>query len=206
MVWTRSSPGRPLSGELAWAYLAVLDVALVAKSENDLLVAAVRANDRILDRRLQFRFRQVLASPPSVDRWVWWLQARAKPRRVWMHSAVANRLGEDKRVRVGAEPAAAAAQIGVGGGVGGRGAYYVDQPDVAGLVDELHAKDDPFGPVLLIMLPNNVPQDFRPRSGQPVRPAAALVDLLGSPDSRSHEQAHRLLSDAAHRAATLELK
>jgi hypothetical protein len=59
--------------------------------------------------------------------------------------------------------------------------------------------DDSHGPVTLMVIPSDVPAEFRPHAGAPTPPAVALVDVLGSTDARARHLATELLAQAAGR-------
>jgi excisionase family DNA binding protein len=188
-------PGRPLSSEMAWLVLQVVDAAL-----RDKVAPAVERHEvadaigAVSDRRLRYRVREALAEAPEVERWGSWLRRRARQRRVRTHPGVVTRLVSDKRLHAGGQAAAAAAQLSVG--VGGEAVFYVDAADVDALLADYRGRYDTSGQVLLMVLPEQRPSGVAPTPGKPMGPAVGLVDLLGSPDARERHVATKLLERA----------
>jgi hypothetical protein len=77
----------------------------------------------------------------------------------------------------------------------------VDAEDADAVVAKYRGRDDPDGPLTLMVIPPEVPSELRPEPGAPTPPAVALVDLLSSSDARQHHLATKLLATAAARLA-----
>jgi hypothetical protein len=190
---------------MAWAYLALLDIALGHQEEPiDDRLASTEVYDQLSDRRARFRLRQLVDSAPPADRWVPWLRGRAEVRRIWVHPGVIEKLSRDPRVRVGAEDAARHASIGIGAGVGGAVVLYVDACNVDSVMFQYRGSDDPEGSVHLMAIPDELSDGLRPTPGQPVPASVALVDLLGSLDTRVRFQSVELLNTALERVRSLQ--
>ena len=188
------SSGRPLSPNTAWALLELAGAGLRAGQD----VRAVAAVHELPDRRARYRLRRLLADAPPTDRWAAWLRRRANPERVWVHPGVEERLASDSRLHPGAEVAAAAAGVGVGAGVGAERVFYLNESDLEGVLRDYRGRPDPGGQLLFMVIPDQVAEELRPRSGE-VSPAVALVDLLSSADIRQRHLAGELLASAARR-------
>lgn len=188
------SSGRPLSPNTAWALLELAGAGLRAGQD----VRAVAAVHELPDRRARYRLRRLLTDAPPTDRWAAWLRRRANPERVWVHPGVEERLASDSRLHPGAEVAAAAAGVGVGAGVGAERVFYLNESDLEGVLRDYRGRPDPGGQLLFMVIPDQVAEELRPRSGE-VSPAVALVDLLSSADIRQRHLAGELLASAARR-------
>jgi hypothetical protein len=117
---------------------------------------------------------------------------------VWVHPGVIERLASDSRLHPGAEAAAAAADLGVGSGVGAERVFYLNESDLDAVLEDYRARPDPDGQLLFMVIPNQVADDMRPLPGE-VSPAVALVDLLSSADVRQRYLAAELLESAVRR-------
>ena len=188
------SSGRPLSPTTAWALLDLAGAALRAGED----VHAMTAVRQLPDRRARHRLRRLLADAPPTDRWAAWLRRRARPKRVWVHQGVEERLASDSRLHPGAEVAAAAAEVGVGAGIGAERVFYLNESDLDAVVRDYRARPDPEGQMLFMVIPDQVAEDLRPRPGE-VPLAVALVDLLSSADARQRHLAAELLASAVRR-------
>lgn len=182
-------PGRPLSTRMAWAVLAAADSALEAESS--------RRPAPIEDRRIRHRLRKLLAEAPPPERWDQWLRHRADPQRVWVHPGVVDRLAEDDRLHPGGARAVAASGVGIAGGSGH--SFYIDENVVGSVLADYRAHPAADGQVVLMVVPADVPEMVIGRPGEPVIPAAALVDLLGSSDARERYVAAAALEAARHK-------
>ena len=193
------SAGRPLSPLMAWAVLLSIDAALGDSSADR---ASSGVASQLADRKERYRLRHLLSAAPPVNRWDAWLRRRAAPRRIWVHPGVVDSLAADPRVHPGGAPAVAAAGLGLGlGGADRPSLFYVDAEDADAVVAEYRGRDDPDGPLTLMVIPPEVQSGLRPEPGAPTPPAVALVDLLSSSDARQHHLATELLAGAAARLA-----
>lgn len=104
----RPSAGRPLSPNMAWAFLVLVGAGLSAGED----AGAGAAVPELPDRRARHRLRRLLADGPPPERWAAWLRRRAKPERVWVHPGVEERLASDVRLHAGSEVAAVSADVG----------------------------------------------------------------------------------------------
>jgi excisionase family DNA binding protein len=193
------SAGRPLSPPMAWAVLRSVDAAVGGPADIS-SHPAYEAAIQLSDRKERYRLRRLLSGAPPVNRWEAWLRRRAAPRRIWVHPGVAHRLAADRRVRPGGAPAVAAAGLGLSG-ADRPSMFYVDAEDADAVVAKYRGRDDPDGPLTLMVIPPEVPSELRPEPGAPTPPAVALVDLLSSADARQHHLATKLLAAAAARLA-----
>lgn len=78
------------------------------------------------------------------------------------------------------------------------------------MLRDYRGRPDLHGQLLFMVVPNEVADDLRPSPGE-VAPAVALVDLLGSADTRQRHLAAELLASAVRRikpqfAVTVELR
>ena len=189
-------PGRPLSGARAWMVLALLAHEL----DPD------RPSPVVEDRRVRYQLRQLIDNAPPVESWNQWLRNRADPQRVWIHDGVLDELAGDTRVRPSGAYAAERAGTDLAGGPAL--IFYVDAGDVAALLADYHAQDDPTGPVLLQVIDADRDRLAMtvPPGGQPVDLALASLDLLESPAARERHVAvtalNRALSGARDALAT----
>jgi len=186
------SPGRPVSSNMAWAILKLVDPGLRASGD----VGGAAAIEGLGDRRSRHRLRQLIWEAPPSDRWAAWLRRRARPQRVWAHPGALERIALDPRLHLGGEAAAAAAEVGVGAGVGTELVLYLDRGALDGVLGDYRGRPDPEGQLLLMVIPDDVADELRPGPG-PVAPAVALVDLLSSSDARQRHLAAELLGAAA---------
>jgi excisionase family DNA binding protein len=191
------SAGRPLSPLMAWAVLHSVDSALGGGSAD---ISSSGVAIQLADRKERYRLRHLLSGAPAVNRWDAWLRRRAAPRRIWVHPGVVDRFAADRRVHPGGAPAIAAAGLGLSG-ADGPSLFYVDPEDADAVVAKYRGRDDPDGPLTLMVIPPEVPSGLRPEPGAPTPPAVALVDLLSSSDARQHHLAAELLAAAAARLA-----
>ena len=194
------SAGRPLSPPMAWAVLHSVDAALVGGPDDISSHPTSEFAIQLGDRKERYRLRRLLSGAPPVNRWDAWLRRRAEPRRIWVHPGVVDRLAADRRARPGGAPAVAAAGLGLSG-ADRPSLFYVDTEDADAVVAKYRGRDDPDGPLTLMVIPPEVPSRLRPRPGAPTPPALALVDLLNSSDARQHHLATELLRAAAARLA-----
>lgn len=74
---------------------------------------------------------------------------------------------------------------------------YVGAEDVDAVLAKYRGRDDPSGPLTLMVIPSEVAPELRPRPGVPVPPAVALIDLLRSPDARERHVATTVLEPVA---------
>lgn len=192
------SAGRPLSPPMAWAVVYSVDAALGGGPAG--ISSQPASAIQLGDRKERYRLRRLLSGAPPVNRWDAWLRRRAAPRRIWVHPGVVDRLAADRRVRPGGAPAVAAAGLGLSG-ADRPSLFYVDSEDADAVVAKYRGRDDPEGPLTLMVIPPEVPSGLRPRPGAPAPPALALVDLLSSSDARQHHLANELLGAAAARLA-----
>jgi len=191
--------GRPLSPSMAWALLDAVDVGLRAEGD----IHGGPGIRELADRRARHRVRRMLADAPPPDRWAAWLRRRARPQRMWVHPGVVERLRADPRLHLGAE--AAAAEMGVGAGVGAEPVFYLHESDFDAVLRRYRGRPDPEGQLLFMVIPDDVATYLRPGSGE-VAPAVALVDLLNSADARQRHRAAELLEAAALRIQASSLR
>jgi len=194
--------GRPVSSKMAWAVLELVNENLHLDTSRPISPGSSVDSiiDNLVDRRVRFHLRELLADAPPPEKWGSWLRRRASPRRIWVHPGVVERLSSDRRLRPGSEAAAAAAGIGNGAGVGASKVFYLRQRDVNAIVDEYRGRDEDDGQVLLMVVPDEVVSDLLFPSGKPVAAVVALVDMVNSPDSRQRHLATELLSSAVQKA------
>jgi excisionase family DNA binding protein len=185
--------GRPLSAPMAWAVVMVVDAALRDPRETHELHLQ-HALREIADRKVRHQLRSLLAAAPAPDRWAHWLARRASRVRVWVHPGVLDRLVADVRLRPGGGFAAAARGAGIAAAPPRR--FYVDENDVAAVLEDYQARHDDHGEIELMVIPRNVRAAFRPPAGEPVPLTIALADLLESADAREHHIATELLDPA----------
>lgn len=178
----QSASGRPLSSEMAWIILGVVNDAL----------KGVSPQVEIRDRRKKYRLNLRLRSAPEVGRWPQWLSRRAEPHRVWVHSSRIERLRMDERVHVAGAYAAARAGSEIVAPVPDR--FYVRQWDWAKLSVEYRLQQDPDGPIEIMVAPDSIPERLWPDNGESVDLGIALVDMLESPESRDRSIAARVLT------------
>src|SRR5437763_7136441 len=163
------SAGRPLSPLMAWAVLHSVDAALAGGSA-DISLSGVAI--QLADRKERYRLRRLLSAAPPVNRWDAWLRRRAAPRRIWVHPGVVDRLAADRRLHPGGAPAVAAAGLGLSG-ADRPSLLYVNPEDAAAVVAKYRGRDDPDGPLTLMVIPPEVPPGLRPEPGAPTPPAVA---------------------------------
>lgn len=180
--------GRPFSPVLAWQALHVMDAMCVA---DDPRSPAAGVWDAIADRRVRHRLRQALADPRPSARWRHALGGRAKRLPVWAHPGVMARMASDERLRLGGSAAAAAHAIDAADPQARR--WYIDADDLDVVLGEYRLKRDNSSELDLMVIPDVVPVELRPATGQPVPLAVALVDLLESPDARERHAAAQQL-------------
>jgi hypothetical protein len=149
------------------------------------------------DRRVRFRLRHHLEDAPPAELWASWLRRRSSPRPVWVHPGVRDRFASDPRLHAGGENGAAAAEVGVGAGVGRSAIFYLSEADVQDVMGKYRAHQDPDGQVVLMVVPDEVSGALLPQPGEPVPHVVALVDLLESPDARQRHLAKELIAKAA---------
>lgn len=186
--------GRPLSAHMAWAVLAAAGSALEAEPQGDPVAS-------IEDRRVRHRLRAILADAPPRQRWHQWLRHRADARRVWVHPGVVARLAEDDRLHPGGAPAVPASDVGIAGG--DRCSFYLDESVLESVLADYRALPADEGQVILMVVPPEVSDTVLGRPGEPVPPAAAVVDLLGSPDARERQVAASALEAAYRRLVSV---
>lgn len=203
--------GRPLSPQVAWLMLAVVQGALDRRDNDSDDGSDGPGVDRgevpdewlfaplgeVADRHVKHRVRRLLAGQVPARRWETWLAGRAERRRVWVHPGVLDRLAADDRVHAGGAAAAAALGLGIGGGPVRR--FYVGVDDVDDVVAKFRLVDDPAGSVELMVVPAAgvaASAGLSVRPG-PVPPAVALADLLESDDARERHAAVSKLEELA---------
>lgn len=192
--------GRPPSALMSWRLLSILSATIAT---GDLVAGVEPDAERYLirDRRVRYRIRQLIAGAPPVHTWPGWLRRRAEMRRVWVHPGVLERMIADARLHPGGASAAAAVGVPVSAASSRR--LYLREYDIAAVLDEYRARADSDGQLELMVVPSSASDhlpDAPARAGAPVPVAAALVDLLESPDAREHHVATTLLAAAAARA------
>lgn len=193
---SRSAPraGRPLSARMAWAVLAAVDAAVGDGSAGDPLVS-------IENRQVRHRVRALLADAPPPERWDQWLRHRARSQRVWVHPGIIDRLAEDDRVHPAGASAIAAAGVGLAGG--DRDSFYVHEALLEPVLSDYKARPADEGQIVLNVVSREVPDAVLGEPGEPVRRAAALVDLISSADARERHVATSTLAAASSKLVTI---
>lgn len=194
-----TSPGRPVSAGMAWMLLGVVDRALTRAAGGGADSAAGVDLSGVADRQVRYRIRRSLAQAPTAEQWRRWLRRRARLRRVWVHPGVLDRLAEDPRLRPGGGFAAAARGLGIAAAPPNR--FYVASDDVAGVLRDYRAHDDPNGTVELMIVPAEGSAPLLLPPGEPVPVAVALADMLDSRDARERHAAEAAFVAVATRAA-----
>ncbi len=171
-------PGRPVSAPMAWSLLWLLELPRDPEPWSNEQLLAARG-----DRKQRYRLRQMLERAPVPEDWSLWLRRRAEPIRYWVHPAVVAKIEKDPRVR----------PSGSGDVVGNTAPsvrrWYIDAKDLKAFVREHRAHADLVGDVVLMVIPDDVPEVLRPHLGAPVSNVVALVDLLDSVDARERHAA-----------------
>ena len=180
--------GRPFAPAFAWEVLWLLDALCAAPGPG---LVDPRVWERVADRRVRHRLREVLAEPRSASRWRQALSGRARRVPVWVHPGVVDRLGEDLRLRLGGSAAAASYQVEATDAEPRR--WYVDADDLDVVMARHRLKRDDSSPSELMVIPAVVPVHRRPIQGAPVPLGVSLVDLLESSDARERHAAERRL-------------
>jgi excisionase family DNA binding protein len=178
----QSASGRPLSSEMAWNVLSVV---------NDALKGVTRQFE-IEDRRKKYRLNLRLKSAPEIGRWPQWLSRRSEPHRVWIHPSRIERLRTDDRVHAAGAYAEARAGSEIVAPVPDR--FYVRQRDWAKLSAQFHLQQDPDGSIEIMVAPDSIPEGLWPDNGESVDLGISLVDMLESSESRDRSIAARALS------------
>lgn len=178
---TDTPPGRPLSAGTAWRVLQLIDTTLVDAMVHPGRVAS-GLEQLAGSRHQRRRLRDHLLHAPDVADWDAWLRRRSDRTMWWVHPSALARLDRDQRVQLVHPP------LPVWPDGCSRFVSTFDTADVAAAVAAEPADD---GNVML--------QVFDPASAPPrIPPAAAVVDLLRSPEARQHDAARRAL-ELAHR-------
>jgi excisionase family DNA binding protein len=173
------SAGRPVSALMAWALLCL--------AERGPVSGAAPPRCVIADRQLRYRAHQLLAEGADVRRWERWLSRRARPRRIWLHPGLVERLAADRRLRPGGAYAAGRHDAVISAGAPNR--FYVDEDAFDAVLHDHRAELDPAGPIEFYQIPRAVPDELRPVLGEPVPLAVAMADLLDSGDARDRHAA-----------------
>ena len=71
-------------------------------------------------------------------------------------SGVDARLSSDSRLHSGAEVAAAAAEVGVGAGVGAEQVFYLTESDLDAVLRDYRGRPNPNGQLLFMVIPDEV--------------------------------------------------
>jgi hypothetical protein len=179
--------GRPLSAEMCWSLMAIVDAQLLGHHPHD-------RNAAIDDRRRRHRVRQLLENAPDPQRWDFWMRRRAERSTVWVHPGVLNDVLTDRRVHVSGTTALAAAGLAVSGETGH--CVYVSQRDIEASRNEYRAVPSTDGQVVTMVVPTAL--NVLGADGSPVGPCTALIDLLSSTDARLSHMAATTLQDAVH--------
>ena len=179
-------PGRPLSAANAWLVLGLLAHELDPRQPVPI----------IDDRRMRYQLRKLIENAPPIDRWHQWLRNRAKPRRVWVHDGVLDAMAADERLRPSGAYAAQHAGTELAGGPARD--FYIDEADVASVLADYRAQDDPGGQVMLRVLAADAGGLVAgaPAGSEPVPLAVAAVDLLESDAARERHLAAEELNRA----------
>ncbi len=193
-----TSRGRPVSAGMAWVLLAAVDRALITAAGRIAVSAAGVDLSDVTDRQVRYRIRRSLAQAPTAEQWRHWLRRRALPQRVWVHPGVLERLAGDPRLRPGGGFAAAARGLGIVAGPPSR--FYVGPHEVASLLRDYRAREDPDGPVELMIVPAEGSAPLLLPPGEPVPVAVALADMLDSADARERRAAEDAFSAVAAHA------
>jgi len=182
--------GRPTGPRTAWAAIGLLDAsARGSPADPQVRQHPVRV---VADRRLRHRVLRLLAALPDPAQdlapWSRLLSSRGQVRRMWAHPGVVDRLVADPAVSRGGDLAASVGGEGLAGGRR-RLELYVAAGEADGLIRQYRMRDDPEGPVLLVVVPSSVPAELAPAPGQPVPAPAAVADLLEEDDVRARSAA-----------------
>ncbi|MFN0092214.1 MAG: helix-turn-helix domain-containing protein [Acidimicrobiales bacterium] len=180
--------GRPLSAETAWRLLQLVDVTLVRSA---VLTGEVpTALDELAGSRHQRRrLLDHLAHAPDVGQWHLWLRRRADRKLWWVHPAAIAKLDADERVQHIHPPAVVWPD---------GDSRYVSAADEEHLAATFAAKPASDGNVALLVFDPDVAPGRIPA-------AAAVVDLLNSPEARQRYAAGEALG-GAHRRLLAEFK
>lgn len=181
--------GRPPSPRTAWSAVALLaaasDAASHTASDQRVSVAQV-----IADRRVRHQVLRLLAGmpDPAADDAPWrrLLSSRGEVRCLWVHPGVVDRLAADPRVSASGAGAATADHDGLTAHEG-RLDLYVREVDADEVISRYRMREDPDGPVSLMVVPSSVPADVAPRGGHPVPAPAGAADLMDEGDPRARQ-------------------
>ena len=169
--------GRPVSASMAWSFLWLLEQARDPQRPDEQSLAST------VDRKQRYRLRRMMEHAPVPEVWSFWLRRRAEPHRYWVHPAVLPKIDKDPRLRPSGGD-----QI-VGNSESPVRRLYLDAKDLKALVREHRAQVDPAGQVVLMAIPESVPEVLRPPADAPLPNVVALVDLLDSVDAREKHAA-----------------
>lgn len=182
-----SPAGRPLSPQMAWVVLGIV---------NDVLYDH-QLQFELEDRRQRYRLNLRLRSAPELDRWPQWFSNRADRHHVWVHPGRRERFITDERLHPAGAFAASRAGSEIVANVPER--FYVRKHDWPKLIKEFGLHDGPDGEFTILVVPDSVPDRVWPAKGEPVELGLALLDMLESPESRDRAVARRALVKARNR-------
>ena len=177
----KPAAGRPLGPRACWALLYAL-------SSVDQAAAGEWSWQKALpDRGLRHRLKMFAAEHPPSEQWNELLRRRAVSHRFRAHPDVIAHLSRDPHVSVGGARAVAA--LGHDLSPGNDWLGYLPEAELPALIGRYALEPDPAGPVLVMAIPSQADPEHLPLQGAPVPLIVAMVDLLGSPDSRSRHLA-----------------
>ena len=177
----KPAAGRPLGPRACWALLCALS------SFDHCAAGEWSWRYAVADRGLRHRLKMFAAEhPPSVE-WNELLRRRAVSHRFWAHPDVIAHLSRDPHVSVGGARAVAASGHDLSPGADWLG--YLAEEELPALIGRYALQADPAGPVVVMAIASQADREHLPLQGAPVLLIVAMVDLLGSSDSRSRHLA-----------------
>ncbi len=177
----KPAAGRPLGPGACWALLHALS------SVDQHFAGEWSWRNAVADRGLRHRLKMFAAQHPPGAEWNELLRRRAASHRFWAHPDVSPHLSRDPHVSVGGARAVAASGHDLS--PGGDWLGYLPAAELPALIGRYALEPDPAGSVLVMAIPSQADAGNLPLQGAPVPLIVAMVDLLGSPDSRSRHLA-----------------
>lgn len=187
-VAQKPAAGRPLGPRACWALLYALS------SVDQQAAGKWSWRNAVADRGLRHRLKMFAAEHPPSMEWHELLRRRAVSHRFWAHPDAIAHLSRDPHLSVGG--ARAVALFGHDLSPGNDWLGYLPEAELPALIDRYALEPDQAGPVLLMGVPSQVDPEHLPVQGVPVPLTVAMVDLLGSRDSRSRDLALSWLEDS----------